>query len=151
MCLLMEAVYFAREVIGVGERLRLHRRGEECRLPDGGAMCRMLEAYKNGYYVWRSRPPSERKRQDALLTEKVCEIQSSSRETYDYPTVHTELRSLGIGCGRWRVARLMKAAELRGCMRGKKRRTTRRGTWAAPAPDLHFARTSWLVSPIEYG
>ena len=30
----------------------------------------------------------------------------------------------------------MRAAGLRGCMRGKKRRTTRRDTRAAPAPDL---------------
>jgi transposase InsO family protein len=46
-----------------------------------------------------------------------------------------ELRSLGIVCGRRRVARLMRAAGLRGCMRGKRRRTTRRDLRAA-APDL---------------
>jgi putative transposase len=99
-------------------------------------LCRMLGVSKSGYYAWRSRPPSERRGQDALLTEKIREIHSRSRETYGYPRVHAELRSLGIGCGRRRVARLMKAAGLRGCMRGKKRRTTRRDPRAAPAPDL---------------
>ena len=34
------------------------------------------------------------------------------------------------------IARLMRAAGLRGCVRGKKRRTTRRDPRAAPAPDL---------------
>jgi putative transposase len=100
------------------------------------ALCRMLGVSKSGYYAWRDRPPSMRTRQDALLTEKIREIHSRSRETYGYPRVHAQLRSLGIACGRWRVARLMKAAGLRGCMRGRKRRTTRRDPRAAPAPDL---------------
>jgi putative transposase len=99
-------------------------------------LCRMLGVSKSGYYAWRSRPPSERRRQDALLTEKIREIHSRSRETYGYPRVHAELRSLGIGCGRRRVATLMRAAGLRGCTRGSKRRTTRRDPRAAPAPDL---------------
>jgi putative transposase len=79
---------------------------------------------------------SNRSRQDATLTEKIREIHGRSRQTYGYPRVHAELRSLGVRCGRRRVARLMKVAGLRGCMRGKKRRTTRRDPWAAPAPDL---------------
>ncbi len=101
-------------------------------------LCRMLGVSKSGYYAWRSRPPSERRRQDALLTEKIREIHSSSRETYGYPRVHAELRSLGIGCGRRRVARLMKvkASGLQGCTRGSKRRTTRRDPRATSAPDL---------------
>ena len=99
-------------------------------------LCRILGVSKSGYYAWRSRPLSERRRQDALLCEKIHEIHSRSRETYGYPRVHAELHSLGIGCGRRRVARLMKAAGLRGCVRGKKRRTTRRDPRAAPAPDL---------------
>jgi len=99
-------------------------------------LCRMLGVSKSGYYAWRSRPPSERRRQDALLTEKICKIHSRSRETYGYPRIHAELHSLGIGCGRRRVARLMRAAGLRGCVRGKKHRTTRRDPRAAPAQDL---------------
>jgi putative transposase len=99
-------------------------------------LCRMLGISKSGYYAWRGRPPSERRRQDAFLTEKIREIHSRSRETYGYPRVHAVLRSLGVRCGRRRVARLMRAAGLRGCVRGKKRRTTRRDPRAAPAPDL---------------
>lgn len=68
--------------------------------------------------------------------EEPHEIHSRSHETYRYSRVHAELRSLGIGCGRRRVTRLMRAAGLRGCVRGKKRRTTRRDPRAAPAPDL---------------
>jgi putative transposase len=100
-------------------------------------LCRILGVSKSGYYAWRGRSPSQRRRQDALLIEKIREIHSRrSRETYGYPRVHAELRSLGVRCGRSRVARLMRAAGLRGCVRGKKRRTTRRDPRAAPAPDL---------------
>jgi putative transposase len=99
-------------------------------------LCRMLGVSKSGYYAWRGRPPSNSSREDAALTEKIREVHSRSRETYGYPRVHAELRSLGIACGRRRVARLMRVAGLRGCMRGKKRRTTRRDPRAAPAPDL---------------
>jgi transposase InsO family protein len=45
--------------------------------------------------------------EDTLLTEKIRQIHSRSRQTYGYPRVHAELRSLGIVCGRRRVARLM--------------------------------------------
>jgi putative transposase len=99
-------------------------------------LCRMLGVSKSGYYAWRTRPPSNRSRHDALLTEKIRQIHSRSRKSYGYPRVHAELRSLGVRCGRRRVARLMRAAGLRGCMRGRKRRTTRRDPRAAPAPDL---------------
>ena len=99
-------------------------------------LCRMLGVSKSGYYAWRERPLSKRVREDVVLTEKIREIHGRSRQTYGYPRVHAELRSIGIVCGRRRVARLMRAAGLRGCIRSKGRRTTRRDLRAAPAPDL---------------
>jgi putative transposase len=61
-------------------------------------LCRLLGVSKSGYYAWRSRPPSKRRRQYTLLTEKIRQIHSRSRETYGYPRIHAELRSLGISC-----------------------------------------------------
>src|SRR5215216_6820817 len=74
--------------------------------------------------------------EEAALTEKICEIHRRSRQTYGYPRVHAELRALGVCCGRRRVARLMRKAGLRGCMRGRKKRTTHRDPHAVAAPDL---------------
>jgi putative transposase len=99
-------------------------------------LCRVLKVSKSGYYAWKNRPPSRRSREDAALTEKIREVHQRSREIYGYPRVHAELRALGLRCGRRRVARLMRKAGLQGCLRGRKRRTTRRDRHAVPAPDL---------------
>jgi putative transposase len=99
-------------------------------------MCRMLGVSRSGYYDWKERPPSKRQRADAHLTERIHEIHERSRRTYGYPRVHAELRAMGIRCGRKRVARLMREAGLKGCLRGRRRRTTRRNGSAVPAPDL---------------
>jgi putative transposase len=99
-------------------------------------MCRMLSVSRSGYYVWRDRPLSRRSREDATLTSKIHQIHRRSRQTYGSPRVHAELRALGTRCSRKRVERLMRKAGLRGCMRGRRIATTRRGKRAVPAKDL---------------
>jgi putative transposase len=95
-----------------------------------------LKVSRSGYYAFEQRLPSKRSVRDAALTERIRNIHERSRRTYGYPRVHAELNSLGIECGRRRVARLMREDGLRGCMRGKRRSTTRPDAKAAPAPDL---------------
>lgn len=99
-------------------------------------LCRMLGVSRSGYYVWRSRTPSERARFDAVLSEKIEMIHRNSRATYGAPRIHAELRALGIRCGKKRVARLMCRAGLRGCLRGRRMRTTHRLSLRQAAPDL---------------
>ncbi len=99
-------------------------------------LCRVLKVSRSGYYDFRSRPPSRRKVEDHSLTESIREVHERSRRTYGYPRVHAELNALGLQCGRRRVARLMRENDLRGCMRGKRRSTTRRDDRLPPAPDL---------------
>jgi putative transposase len=99
-------------------------------------LCRLLGVSRSGYYAWRSRPPSERARLDAVLSEKIEMIHRNSRATYGAPRVHAELRAIGIRCSRKRVARLMRRAKLRGCLRGKGMRTTHRVALQHAAPDL---------------
>jgi putative transposase len=99
-------------------------------------LCRLLGVSRSGYYAWRSRPPSERARFDAVLSEKIEMIHRNSRATYGAPRVHAELAAIGIRCSRKRVARLMRRAKLRGCLRGKRMRTTHRVALQQAAPDL---------------
>ena len=71
-----------------------------------------------------------------MLTEKIRAIHARSRGTYGAPRIHAELQTQGIRVGKKRVARLMKAAGLRGVSRRKAPTTTRREPTACPAPDL---------------
>ena len=108
---------------------------EKARFPVS-LLCKTVGVSKSGYYAWKGRPPSGRSREDAELTGRIVEVHRRSRETYGYPRVHAEPRALGIRCGRRRVARLMRKAGIRGCARGRSKRTTRRDPRATPAPDL---------------
>jgi len=99
-------------------------------------MCRVLEVSTSGYYAWRNRGPSKRAQKDAMLTEKIREIHDRSKGTYGSPRVHAALRDEGIRVGKKRVARLMKAADLKGASRRKRPSTTNREESARPAPDL---------------
>jgi len=99
-------------------------------------LCRVLGVSRSGYHAWSRRPPSSRSVEDSSLIVRIREVHESSRRTYGYPRVHAELNSLGIECGTRKVARLMREAGIRGCMRGKRRSTTREDAKAASAPDL---------------
>jgi len=99
-------------------------------------MCRLLEVSASGYYAWRDRRPSARAEADATLLARVKAIHATSRRTYGVPRVHAELAAEGIFVGRKRVARLMRAAGLKGVSRRKWVSTTQRAKDARPAPDL---------------
>ena len=115
-------------------------------------MCRVLAVSASGYYAWRQPPPSARARFDAELTVRIRAIHQYSRGTYGAPRIHQELRAAEIRVGCKRVARLMKAASLRGASRRPWVITTVRDRQAQPAPDLvnrNFVATApdcvWLA------
>jgi putative transposase len=119
-------------------------------------MCRVLGVCPGGYYARQKRAPSARARADAELSERIVEIHRYSRATYGAPRIHAELREQGIKVGCKRVARLMRAAKLRGVSRRHWMVTTVRDHQARPAPDLverNFSATApnrlW-VADITY-
>ncbi len=88
-------------------------------------MCRLLRISASGFYAWLERPPSRRALQDIALTVKIHTIHRLSRECYGTPRIHAELvDEHGILVGGKRVARLMRAAGLRGVSRRRFVRTT---------------------------
>jgi transposase InsO family protein len=99
-------------------------------------MCRLLGVSASGYYAWRDRRPSARAESDGSLLARIEAIHAASRRTYGVPRIHAELAAEGIFVGRKRVARLMRAAGLKGVSRRKGVSTTQRAKDARPAPDL---------------
>lgn len=71
-----------------------------------------------------------------MLTTAIKRIHKESNGTYGAPRVHAQLRREGYRVGRKRVARLMRAAGLRGVSRRRYVTTTTRDRAARPAPDL---------------
>jgi putative transposase len=99
-------------------------------------MCRALGVSPGGYYARLKRPLSARARADGELSARIAEIHRRSRATYGAPRIHAELKEQGLRVGCKRVARLMRAAQLKGVSRRNWIITTVRDREARPAPDL---------------
>lgn len=100
-----------------------------------GRMCRVLKVSRSGYYGWRGRKPSARQQANAGLLEQIRAIHLGSRQTYGSPRVHAELTNRGVWCGRHRVARLMRRANLVAKMTRRFRITTRSKMNPPAAPN----------------
>jgi putative transposase len=103
-----------------------------------GVMCRLLQISRSGFYAWLNRPMSDRDREDLMLTGKIEAIHRRSKGVYGSPSIHAELADdYEIRVGRKRVARLMRAAGLRGA--------TLRRYIVTTQPDLQAQRPVDLV------
>jgi len=68
---------------------------------------------RSGYYAWRDRGESRRRRQDRALLDTIRACFSQSRGTYGSPRIHRALLAAGLRVSRRRVERLMREAGLR--------------------------------------
>jgi putative transposase len=88
-------------------------------------ICRVLKVSRSGYYAWRDREPSTRRRDNAELLQRIRQIHVQSRSLYGSPRITAELNEQGLRCGKHRVARLMKNDSIRGQVKKRRfRRTT---------------------------
>jgi len=99
-------------------------------------LCRAVEVSRSGYYEWRQGLERRRTKANRALLEAIREIHAGSREVYGAPRIHDELRVRGHGCGRHRVARLMRQAGLRARARRRFRVTTNAAHRDPTAPNL---------------
>jgi putative transposase len=100
-------------------------------------MCRLLGISKSGFYAWDQREISVRERTDIALSVRIHAIHRRSRQCYGAPMIHAELSDdydTHVGCKR--VARLMRAAGLRGATLRKYIVTTVSEAQAAQPADL---------------
>jgi putative transposase len=108
------------------------------------------------YYAAKTRPPSARSISDESTTALIEQVHADNFGVYGVRKMHAELHRRGHPVARCTVARLMRAAGLRGVNRGKGPRTTVPGTGPDTRPDLvdrAFAATApnqlW-VADITY-
>jgi len=87
-------------------------------------ICRVLQVAPSSYYARRARPPSARARRDQELLHEIHAARSGYRRVYGVRKTWRELGRRGVGVGRDRVGRLMRAAGLEGARRGRRPRTT---------------------------
>lgn len=90
----------------------------------------------SGYYDWVDRPENKRSRCNKVLIEKIKRSHQASRKIYGSPKVHKDLIAEGETCSKNRVARLMKAAEIKSKMARKFVTITNSKNNKQPAPDL---------------
>ncbi|MDH6223046.1 IS3 family transposase [Streptomyces sp. MJP52] len=98
--------------------------------------CDLLKVSRAAFCARRSDKPSERRRQDAELTERISQVHAGSRGAYGSPRVHAALQQAGTSCGRRRIARPMREAGLTGRCRRRRVRTTVPDPHATFRPDL---------------
>ncbi|MFD5028814.1 IS3 family transposase [Streptomyces sp. NPDC058405] len=98
--------------------------------------CELLKVSRAAYYARRTGAPGRRAVRDSELTEQITAVHTRSRGAYGAPRVHAALKRDGAGCGRRRVARLMRAAGLQGRHRRRRHLTTVPDPRAATRPDL---------------
>ncbi len=75
-----------------------------------GSICE--PPWPGGYYAWRKRPESKRKKENQQIVEEIKEIHKQSRNTYGSPRMYAELKKQNIACSENRVARLMRLHQI---------------------------------------
>jgi putative transposase len=87
-------------------------------------ICTVLQVAPSTYYAAKSRPLSERGRQDAALKPEMVRVHAANFGVYGARKLWRQLRREGIPVGRDRIARLMRELGIAGVVRGARKRTT---------------------------
>jgi putative transposase len=87
-------------------------------------LCQMLEVSRSGFYAWQQRKPSQRATANREIQSQIGKIHDEMKQRYGSPRMHRELVGRGYQVGRHRVARLMRAANVRARRRRSFVRTT---------------------------
>lgn len=112
-------------------------------------MCRVLGVSPSGYYAWRSRPESRRTGEDRCLMAEIRDVHAGSGGVYGAPRIHATLRILGRRIGRHRVARLMRAAGLRGMAALPRRVRTTDSRHSYPIAPNRLGRNFTAAAPNQ--
>ena len=99
-------------------------------------MCEVLEISKSGFYDWRKRAQSRRKRLDQVLVVEIKKVHEGSKERYGVVKTWKALKHQGIPCGKHRVARLRRENRIESKRRKRFKITTRSKSTDCISPNV---------------
>jgi hypothetical protein len=88
--------------------IKAHRRAF-----DTAMMCRLLDVSRSGFYQWLRNPLSDRAVEDQRLLGLIRASYTASHGVYGAPRIFLDLREAGETCSKHRVARIMRANNLK--------------------------------------
>ena len=112
-------------------------------------MCRVLNIERSGFYAWLKQPLSAKAKDDNRLLGKIKQFWLESGCTYGYRNITIDLKSDGETCGKNRVYRLMRQANIR-AERGYKRHPGFKGGKTNTAAPNTLDRTFDVDKPDSY-
>lgn len=80
---------------------------------DTAVMCRLLDVSRSGFYQWLRNPLSDRALEDQRLLGLIRAAYTASHGVYGAPRIFLDLREAGETCSKHRVARVMRANNLK--------------------------------------
>lgn len=108
-------------------------------------LCRLLAVSRSGFHAWLNRPASAHTLADQRLLVDIRRVPLEHRSAYGGVKTWRALNDRGIPCGKHRVARLRREADIVPRRTQRQRITIEHHKTAAPAPDLlmrHFTASS---------
>ena len=101
-----------------------------------GVLCDVLDVSRSGYYAFKGRPETTRRKDDARLVAEIREVHRRTHRRYGSPRVHRELGARGERVGLHRVARLMREQDIVARRRRRFVRTTDSNHKLPVAPNI---------------
>ncbi|TKB53213.1 MAG: IS3 family transposase [Nitrospira sp.] len=80
---------------------------------DTAVMCRLLDVLRSGFYEWLRNPLSDRALEDQRLLGLIRTAYTASSGVYGAPRIFLDLREAGETCSKHRVARIMRANNIK--------------------------------------
>lgn len=99
-------------------------------------LSKVLEVSRSGYYDWRRRVPSARTQANNELLEHIRTVHNQHRQAYGAFKTWLHLNSIGVVCGKHRVARLRKLAGIEAQRKRRFRLMVEHHHTPQAAPDL---------------
>ena len=80
---------------------------------DTAVKCRLLGVSRSGFYAWLHKPLSDRAVEDQRLLGLIRAAYAASHGVYGAPRIFLDLREAGETCSKHRVARIMRANNIK--------------------------------------